>query len=107
MLLRTFLFINSTGYQVQESSVRSRPNSISFGYPVSLGDGLPPPERKDSSHPEMAKSRSDQAYQGCRPDRDFLVWAGCLERFVGTKRAGNIPFLYTSVSQTLIGLIEL
>lgn len=55
----------------------------------------------------MAKSRSDQAYQGCRPDRDFLAWAGCLERFVGTERAGNIPFLYTSISQTLIGLVEL
>lgn len=44
----------------------------------------------------MAKNRSD-----------FPAWAGCLERFVGTKRAGNIPFLYSFISQTLIGLIEL
>lgn len=55
----------------------------------------------------MAKNRSDQADQFCRPDRDFLAWAGCLERFVGTKSAGNVPFWYSFIFQTLIGLIEL
>lgn len=55
----------------------------------------------------MAKNRSDQAYQFCRPDRDVPSWAGCLERFVGTQRAGNVPFLYSFIFQTLIGLIEL
>lgn len=40
---------------------------------------------------EMAENRSDQAYQFYRPDRGFPAWAGCLERFVGTKSAGNVP----------------
>lgn len=55
----------------------------------------------------MAKNRSDWAHQFCRPDRDVPAWAGCLERFIGTKRAGNVPFLYSFIFQTLIGLIEL
>lgn len=55
----------------------------------------------------MAKNRSDQAYHFCRPDRDILAWADCLERFVDIKRARNVPFLYSFIFQTLIGLIEL
>ena len=57
---------------------------------------------KDSSH-----HCNGQEQKCCRPDRDFPAWAGCRERFVGTERPGNIPFLYSFISPTLIGLIEL